>query len=177
MGKKPFLYVSVNGELFLFFLAALIFTLFGPIFASTYKIFYFIPLLIRSFYLKTFEESLWISCLCGFLLDLLSSHVRFGFHAFSYTITSALLYSQTRNFFEDSLSTLPVLTYFYALLLTIIQAVLLIILEKGTLLSWEFVKIDLVFLPFQDALYSFTCFSIPKLIFGQPIKKGKDYFY
>ncbi len=177
MGKKPLIYVSANGELALFFLAALLLTLFSPIFFSSYKVFYFIPFLIRTFYLKSFEESLWISCLCGILLDLLSSNVRFGLHALSYTVTSALLYSQKRNFFEDNLSTLPVLTYLYSFSTTIFQIVLLMILQKGVALSWEFVKIDLGFLPFQDALYSFICFGIPKLIFGQPAKKGKDYFH
>ncbi|KAF3361644.1 Uncharacterized protein PHSC3_001767 [Chlamydiales bacterium STE3] len=171
------LHVSENGELFLLFTIAFILTLFSPILFPHLKLLYFIPFIVRLFYVKTYATTLLFSCLCGLILDLFSAHVRFGIHAVSYSLSSALLYSQRRNFFEDSLSTLPGLTFLYSIVNSVIQLLFLIIFEKGVTISPEFVMIDLLLLPFLDALYAFIFVSIPKLIFGKPIKKGKDYFY
>lgn len=94
----------------------------------------------------------------------------------TYTISSAILYFQKRNFFEDSVSTLSVLTLIYSIISSLILVCILFIFEKGITISFDFVKIDLGFLPLLDALYAFICFSIPKMLFGKPIRKGKDYF-
>lgn len=165
-----------RGELFLFFIIGLLFTLFAPLLLPGYKLFYFTPFIIRVFYLKPYSTTLWISCFLGIFMDFLSFHIRFGILALNYTLTSAVLYSQKRNFFEDSPSTLPVLTFFYSICSTFFQILLLIIFENGVAISWEFVKIDLLYLPFLDAFYTFLIFVLPKILFGKPQRKGKDYF-
>ena len=155
---------------------AFLLTIYAPFFFPAYKLFFFAPLIIRLFYLRSYHETLWASCLLGIVIDLLSSHVRFGLYALNFTLTSALLYSQRRNFFEDSYSTLPVLTSIYSFVSTIVQILLLTVFENGVAFSWDFVKIDLFLLPILDGLYAFVCFSLPELVFGKPRRKGKDYF-
>lgn len=176
MRTKLSILQTKNSELSCIFALSLFFTLFGFLLIPQYKILYFIPLFVRAFYLKSYNEALWLSCLCGLIIDLLSSHVRFGIHAVTYKMATAILYSQKRNFFEDSTSTLPGLTFIYSVVSSLILMFLLLIFEKGITISFDFVKIDLGFLPFLDALYAFCSFSIPKLLFGKPIRKGKDYF-
>jgi len=168
--------IKIRSEIFLFLSVTFLLTLYAPLFFPAYKLFFFAPLIVRLFYLRSWHETLWASCFLGLVIDLLSSHVRFGLHALNYTLTSAFLYSQRRNFFEDSYSTLPVLTCTYSFISTIIQILLLTLFENGVAFSWEFVKIDLLYLPILDGLYAFVCFSLPQMLFGKPKRKGKDYF-
>lgn len=141
------------------------------------KLYYFIPFLIRSFYLKPLNTALIYALFIGFLVDLLSAHSRFGLYATNYVITTYFLYGLKKNFFEDSLSTLPFMTFFFSFFSSILQYFLIILLGSQTIpLSLPFILVDFIFMPALDSLFAFTLFTLPSYVFGKPIRKGSDYF-
>lgn len=100
-----------------------------------------------------------------------------GLYAVSFCLTTAVLYGQRRNFFADSLSTLPLMTYFFSSLSTLVQLLLLYSFGQGVMISWDWFLTDLIYMPALDALYAFSFFILPAVIFGRPQRRGKDYFY
>lgn len=158
------------------FLFSLFLTLCFPVLFPTYHLIFFSPFLIILFYQSSYLACLWSALLCGIIIDLLSSDMRLGLYGIIFCLTTALLYNQKRNFFADSLSTLPIMTYLFSLIFTIIQALSLYILEKESILSWKWILTDLVFMPGLDALYAFIVFILPAIFFGKMPRRGKDYF-
>lgn len=159
-----------------FFILSFLLSLFGPVLFPSFKLFYFAPFLCTCFYHKSYSSTLWISLCCGLILDLLSAPLRFGLYALNYTLTSGLLYSKKQHFFEDELSTLPILTFLFSVLSTLIQVGLLYIFDASLRLSWNWVSTDLLIMPSLDGVYAFICFNLPILLFGKTRRKGKDYF-
>jgi len=107
---------------------------------------------------------------------MLSSHSRLGLYAMNFTLTAWILYGQRRHFFADVASTLPLMTFFFSVISTIIQGVLLNTFEGSFQISREWLFSDLVVMPLLDASYAFLVFILPYLLFGKPVRKGKDYF-
>lgn len=97
-------------------------------------------------------------------MDLLGAHTRIGCFAVTYWLTTAALYRLKRQFFEDKLSTLPVMTYFFALFSTIIQAILLNAMGVKLHLTGQWVVTDLLIYPLADALYALLWFAIPSYL-------------
>lgn len=161
----------------LFFLAGLACTLAVPVFFPSLKLFYFIPFLVRSFYLKPLKTSLWYAFFIGCILDLLSAHMRLGLFAFNYVATTYFLYGVKRHFFEDSLTTLPVMTFFFSVVSSLLQWGALLLFERQLLpLSLQFLLIDFLLMPFGDSLFALLAFTLPIALFGKPTRKGSDYF-
>lgn len=109
-------------------------------------------------------------------MDLLSEYEHFGIYALDYCLTIALLFPQRRNFFADSLSTLPAMTFLFASFSTFMMGILLYNIEMVDLFSWSWTLTDLILMPLMDAAYAFICFILPALLFGKPRLRGKDYF-
>lgn len=142
-------------------------TLGGPIFFPRMHLFYFVPYLVICLYRYPRIAVLWRACMCGILIDLLSSGPLFGLTSINYCCTAFLLYGQTRNFFEDKLSTLPLMTFLFSLLLTGFLAAGALFLQRGYPLSWVWLATDLIGMPMADALYALLVFSLPfKLLYG-----------
>ena len=139
-----------------------------------WKLTYFAPFLIICYYKKPLETCLWLSLLCGLIMDLLSSQRHLGIHSLNYCLTTALLYSQKQHFFEDSLSTIPIMTFLFAAVSTIIQIPLYTLFESGISLSSEWWINDLLIMPFVDALYGFVWFTLPAIFL--PRKSRREYF-
>jgi rod shape-determining protein MreD len=159
--------------IFVFCLSA---TLISPSLFPQLRLLFFAPFLVCAFYQKTLQTTLWLAFACGICLDLLSSHSRLGLYAMGFCLTTAILYPQKRNFFADSLSTLPIMTLLFGSLSTLILGVLLYSLEMRNVFSWHWVLTDLILMPSLDACYAFSCFIFPALFLGKPLRKGKDYF-
>jgi rod shape-determining protein MreD len=157
-------------------LFCLILTLTASSLSPYFRLSFFAPFLVIACYKKPLIACLWFSLLCGLILDLLSSHTRIGIHALTFCITISLLYPQKRNFFADSLSTLPIMTFLFASLSSFIMALLLYSLEMNSMLSWNWILTDLIIMPAADGLYAFCCFILPALLFGKPRRRSKDYF-
>lgn len=168
--------MSPRLELFCYFSVGLLFTLIFPSLFS-FKIYYFIPFLIRCYYLKSWNTSLIMALGIGFITDLFSAHSRFGLYSANYVITTYFLYGLKRNFFEDHLTTLPVMTLFFSILSTWIHYLLILLLDSTSpSLSFSFILVDFLLMPLMDSLFALFLFALPLFFFGKPIKKGTDYF-
>lgn len=132
-----------------------------PILFPDWHLTFFAPFLILCFYRKTFLSSLWIALLSGLIIDILSAGAPLGIHATNYCLVTWLLYKQRLNYFEDSLSTLPILTGFFAITSTLVQVALMSFMDSSIPLSWQWVKSDLIKMPLWDALYALIWFTIP----------------
>lgn len=115
-------------------------------------------------YKRPLLACLWLSIACGVIMDMLGAHTRIGFFAVTYWITTAILYRLKQQFFEDKLSTLPVMTFFFAIFSTIIQAILLNAMGVTLHLTGQWVVTDLLMYPLADALYALLWFAIPSYL-------------
>jgi len=134
---------------FAFFLA-----LFGILFFPHTHLLYFAPYLVLSFYSHTRFAALWRAIGCGIIIDLFSSTPHFGLTALNYCIVSWILYGQTRNFFDDKPSTLPLMTFFFSLLSTLTSVILFLFFAQPVTLSLKWVVTDLFCMPLFDATYA-----------------------
>lgn len=158
------------------FIFCLLLTLITPNLFSYIHLSFFAPFLIITCYKKNLATSLWLALGCGLILDLLSSHPRLGIHALNFCFTVAILYPQKRNFFADSLSTLPIMTFFFAIISSVVMAILLYSIEMKKVFSFDWLITDLIIMPAFDAVFAFCCFILPALMFGKRRRRGKDYF-
>lgn len=156
-----------NKNLVAAFIAMLLFTLFSYQFSSLHHLMFFAPFLILIYYQKPFAKALQYSFFCGLIIDIFSSPARFGLYALNYTLTTAFIYHQRRNLFTDNLMTMPIMTYLFSTLSTLIQLILLYIFLKPVPISISFVFSDLILMPFFDAIFSFCWFILPSLLFQQ----------
>lgn len=158
-------------SLLLVFLLCLTAVLFLPIFWPAARLTFFAPYLIFSYYQRPFQRSMWISFGCGIIMDLLTPLPRFGLYSLNYCLTTLLLYSKKRHFFEDSLTTLPFMAFFFSFISTLIQVCLLTVFAEGISLSWGWMLTDIAFYPLIDAVYAFVCFTVPFIMFRSVRRK------
>lgn len=158
------------------FLLCLALFLTVPVIDPQLSLTFFAPFLIIAIYKKPLASCLWIAFICGVILDSLSSFSHFGIYTLDYCLTLFLLYPQKRNFFADNVSTLPIMTFFFSVISTLILAFLIYVVEIKNITSLPWVLTDLILMPTFDSLYAFLCFTLPSLFFGQTRRRGKDYF-
>lgn len=147
-----------------------------PVFFPSLHLSFFVPCLIVAFYQKKLIEVLWLAFGFGLLLDLSTSHSFFGLYTSSYCLAVAILYPQKKHFFADYLTTLPVLTFLAAALVTLVQATLFYMLQKNVVLGGAWFLTDILVMPLLDACYAFIIFLLPSLLFGKQRRYGSDYF-
>lgn len=150
--------------LFYLFLYSFCLAMTLPLLLPFWHLLYFAPFLVLSFYRCSLVSCLWWSLSCGFIIDLFSADTRLGTYAMNYCITTYCLYRYKFHFFEDRLSTLPVMACIFTCLSTLIQTAIFIITSKSISLSWEWVMHDLFLIPMEVALYTILAFSLPLLI-------------
>lgn len=138
------------------------------------KLSFLAPLLIVIYYKTPLHIALIWSLACGILMDLLTGYRHIGIYAANYCLTTLILYPQKKHFFEDSVSTLPVITFFFAIISTLIQVVLLYFLETSFTITLKWVFTDLMIYPCIDALYTYFLFTLPGLV--MPKKLKREYF-
>ena len=159
----------MNHLLFLFGYACCLAMVIPLLLPSTYLA-YFAPFIVLSFYRCPFNRSLWWALFCGLFIDLFSSQTPLGTYAFNYCLTAFLLYRYKDHFFQDALSTLPVMTLFFTCCSNLIQGFLLYALGLPFHFSWEWVNSDLFFVPLLTALYAIIAFKLPSLAFAKLIR-------
>lgn len=162
--------------LILLFLAGLFFTLTMPILFPMLHLLYFPAFIIRCLYTLPLNRTLWFAALSGFIIDVLSPNEKLGLNAASYLISTLVLTRAKRHFFEDSLSTLPILIFFFSALQGIVLLMLTVLIERPVPLSPEFLLGDLIFMPFLDALFAALFFTLPYAYLRKPQRRGQDYF-
>lgn len=154
-------------NLFLSFVTTLFFQLTLPSLFPSLKLKFFIPFLILVYYQKEFLGAVWFSLFCGIILDLLSAPAKFGLYSLTYTLTTMLLYGQRLNLFADNVVTLPIMTFLFSVISTLLEFSLLYIFGKPVGLSIAWLFSELLFMPLADTLYSFILFIVPAFMFGQ----------
>lgn len=158
------------------FLFCLLLTLLVPSIWPSLRLSFFAPYLIITCYKKKLTSCLGLALLCGLIVDLLGAQARLGIHGLTFCCTLILLYPQKRNFFADSLTTLPIMTFLFAAISTSIISLLAYVLEMKNMLSWIWLGTDLLLMSAADAAFAFGCFILPAILFGNPRRRGKDYF-
>ena len=135
--------------------------LFSPLFFPFLHVVFFSPFLVLCFYRCSLSSCLWWALICGFIIDLFSYETRLGIYAINYCLTTFCLYRYKFHFFEDRLSTLPVMTFGFTNLSFLIQIGLFFITGKAFSLSLEWVINDLLLIPLQTATYAVLAFIFP----------------
>jgi len=151
------------------------FLLLPPLFPFL-RLFFFAPFLIILYYQKNYISTLWISFVCGLILDLFSTPFFPGMNSLIYTVTTAILYHQRHYFFSDRLSTLPLMTFFFSLVATLLFFILVYGWGGKLNLSLNLIYTDLLAMPALDGIYGFFLFVFPSLIFGKRRRRSKEYF-
>lgn len=151
-------------------------TIASPSLFPSIRLFYFAPFLVVANYQCRMQTVLWLAVLCGMIIDLLSSAPRLGIDAMSYFISMIILYRQKKNFFADSVSTLPLMTCLFSSLSMLITGFLLYIIDMQNIYSWKWLLTDVIIYPLVDAFYAFGLFILPAMLLGKRIRSGKDYF-
>lgn len=158
-------------NVFYAFLSTFILTLFIPVIAPSMRLMFFIPYLIILFYQKSFPYCLWAAFLCGLTIDLLSIQSPFGFYACNYTLATAVIYPQKRNFFADHLSTLPIMTVLFSVVATLLEVVFIYIFGNPISIGLQWMITDLTIMPLFDGLYAFVWFILIPLSFQKKQKR------
>lgn len=165
-----------NKSLTIVFLITFLSLIILPALFPVANFFYFAPLIIISFYQKPLITCLWYALVCGLFIDVLSDSLRLGFFATNYCITAFILFPQRKNFFSDSITTLPLMTFLFSFISTVLQTFTLYSINKPVALSAEWFFSELIIMPAIDSLYAFAFFILPFAIFGKRQRTGSDYF-
>lgn len=144
---------------------------FSHIFFPSLNLLSFAPFFALLFMRKSFLSCLWISTLCGLLVDLLNAKFHFGFCALNFCLTTLLIYTQKRNFFEDRLFSLSCFTALISAVSSLIQLIFLALFEKHFPFKLQLLFTDLLLMPVVDALYGFFWFTCPMKIYQNIIKR------
>lgn len=132
-------------------------------FPNTY-LFYFAPFLVSLYYRHSRLTCVWISLLCGLVMDLFSVQTRMGIHSFNYCLTTWLLYPYQRHFFEDSIVKLPVMTFLFSEISTLVHIAQFMTFSHTFPFSWGWAAGDLLLMPMLDALYAGLLFTLPSFL-------------
>ncbi len=117
--------------------------------------------IILTFYSQTLIRSLWISIAIGLLMDLLGSHDPLGIFTLATAATTPLLYRNKRHFFEDSLTTLPILSALYSSIFSLF----VLLLSNPYRIGWKLLATDIFLLPLADGALIFTSITLPLFFF------------
>jgi rod shape-determining protein MreD len=148
-------------------------TLLVPVIFPSLRLMFFAPFLIQVYYKKDYQSSLWWALLAGLVLDCLTFDTRIGLQSLNYVLTTSIIYHQRKNFFEDSMTTLPLMTDMFAIISTLFQVVLEYVFGQGLSISYEWAWTDLILMPLIDALYALTIFEFPFSLFSKKFKIGR----
>jgi rod shape-determining protein MreD len=151
--------------LYISFLLALVFALFGHIFFPYLRLSAFAPFFSILYNRVHLSKALWIAFGCGLIIDLISSHSRLGIYGLNFTLITALLYPQRKHFFEDKASALSLFSAIIAALSILLHLFLIYIFDKGIPLSARTLFSDVVLMSLLDGLYAFLWFTSPMKLY------------
>jgi rod shape-determining protein MreD len=159
------------------FSLAFFFAVCGTVFLPRIHLFAFSPFLGILYNKCSFTKALWISSLCGLIIDLLSSEFRFGIHALCCCLTTLLLYKQKRHFVEDKALALSLFTVLISIVSTLLQLFLISIFDQALPFSAKLIVTDFMIMPLADAAYAFVWFTCPIKLYAHIKKVGWRTFY
>lgn len=146
------------------------------IFFPGFRIFFSSPLMAAALYRLNWNRYLWFGLWAGVLLDVLSSDYPIGFHGATFLLTCVGLSSLKQHFFSDSLSTLPIMTFFASLLQGITAGLLAPIFDLHIRFSIPWIFTDLLCMPIFDGIAAFLLFIVVPMLFQSRSRRRQDYF-
>ncbi|MCH9633660.1 MAG: hypothetical protein S4CHLAM7_03910 [Chlamydiae bacterium] len=146
---------------FVFFLFALLPTLFLPLFIIPIPFTTIPPYLIISLYKRSLSFAFSQAFFMGFVLDLLSSETPFGFWTLNFILTLYSIRMVKHLFYIEKLMSIPILTFFFSSTSTLLYVLMTHIFCSKTHLTIKWFLSDLVALPICDALFALIVFSLP----------------
>ena len=159
------------------FLLGVFFLIFAPTF---FPPLFFAPYLVISIYTFPLFSCLVRSVFCGVLIDLASAHPYFGLTPLVLSLTTLVIYTQKTNFFEDKLSTLPLLTFLFSSLFSLLEMCMFALFGGSVSLSMRWIMTDVFVMALFDALFAFIFISLPfflsKVLFKIFKKKIRRWF-
>ena len=144
---------------------ALTAALFGSVFFPYLHLSFFAPFLALVYHAATLSKSLWLSLICGVILDLISSEFRFGIYTLSCVIATLLLYAQKRHFFEDKPLALSLFSSAIAAVLIFQQFIFIHLFDRGIPFSAATAFVDGILMSAVDGLYAFLWFTCPMRLY------------
>lgn len=145
--------------IFAFFLGALALVLQGLIIPHI-AILAFAPFLALCILRCDLIRALWLSALCGCMVDVLSEDP-IGLHALNYVLTTAALYRLRNPFSYEQPLHLSLFTGFISFFSTFLLLILLFLFDRRVPFAGRWVFADLIGMPVIDALYAFVWFAPP----------------
>lgn len=143
------------------FLIALAATIFFPIFLPSVHLLFFLPYFVGCCYRLTRLQSTMRAFCCGLIIDFLSSASRFGLYTLASTFAVLLCYGFRQQFFEEKLSTLPLMTFIFSICFSALDAILSLTLSSDFVLCGRWLFTDLFEMAIGDALYALVLFALP----------------
>jgi hypothetical protein len=141
--------------------------LFGTLFFPSIRLSPFAPLLALSYQRLTFSQSLWLAIGVGAILDLMNGELHFGLYALTLVLTTAVLYSQKRHFFEDKALAFSLFTALISAFST-----LLLMIFQGVSMSGKSCLANLFLMPAIDGVYAFLWLTCPMRLYTYIEKVG-----
>jgi rod shape-determining protein MreD len=149
------------------FLISFLSLLIIPIYFPSLHLLFFAPTLIISLYRKRLLLTFWHALFCGLICDLFSSSTYFGTTSLGFALIVAILSRFKRYFFDDSLTTLPIMTFFFGLLYPFVHWVMHLFFPSFSFFSWRFLLTDVFLMSLADTLYAFLLFSLPLQLYNK----------
>ena len=153
----------------LFFFCCLWLTLFTPLLFPKCRLFFFAPYL--TWRLLNFEkkQALWSGFAAGFVMDLLQAQSPLGFTVCNY-LMSLLILDRTKSFFfADKWATLPIMTFIFSVLSTLIHLTATSLVLTPTSFSYPFIVTDFILFPLLDALFTLIIVVLPRQFLGTSV--------
>jgi hypothetical protein len=123
---------------------------------------FFAPSLALSFYRLAPFKCWLLSIACGLIMDIFSTSPLFGLTSVIYFATSLFLQKQQRHFFEDKLTTLPLMTLLFSALSTLFF-ILWYAMTSPFSVNLESLATDLLLMPACDGIYALITCTLPLL--------------
>lgn len=129
-----------------------------------WRLFYFCPFIVMSLYRVDLLKSLIMAFAIGIFLSFFSLDSRFGVIGSILVLTSVLVNPLKQYLFADRFYTLPLMTYVYAVVFTILQGFIFSTFSSSDFPVRAFFTEGLI-MPLGDALFAFGVFVLPSMIF------------
>ncbi len=166
---------SARGESLFVLVATLAPQLLGGYLFPSLRLAFLAPLIAYRMPRQSLVGSLWLSLLCGLVIDLLVER-RFGLFALSYTCATLALYPMRRRFIVDGVMTLPLLSSLFSFLATLFQLALLRALDRPVVMGWQNLSVDVLLMPLFDGLFALIAISLPcyAAVFAKRLQRSRQ---
>lgn len=135
----------------------------------------FCPFLSLVMLRTSFTQALWLGCIAGVLMDLISSDP-IGVHAVGYTLAISLLFRFKKHFLYEEPFHLSLLSALFSFTSTLLGLLLLFLFDRRVPLQGRWILTDLIGMPLIDGLFAFVWFAAP-LSLSSKLKRMWDLFW